>query len=85
VTVEEAPAAAVPPEPHRFFPDVYAFAKQAISPVLEAEGHRIDDQARMLRLTPPADLCRRQRRQLPAEVLRETDDYVLSTHHGLVE
>ena len=30
-TVEEAPPAAVPPEPHRFFPDVYAFAKQAIS------------------------------------------------------
>ncbi|MEA3644262.1 MAG: C-terminal helicase domain-containing protein, partial [Lamprobacter sp.] len=56
-------------EPHRFFPDLYAFAKQAISRVPEAEGYRVDDQARMLRLTPPADLRRRLRRQLPAEVL----------------
>ncbi|MEA3644286.1 MAG: C-terminal helicase domain-containing protein, partial [Lamprobacter sp.] len=56
-------------EPHRFFPDLYAFAKQAIARVPEAEGYRIDDQARMLRLTPPADLRRRLRRQLPAEVL----------------
>ena len=39
----------------------------------------------MLRLTPPADLRRRLRRQLPAEVLRETDEYVLSAHIGLVE
>ena len=53
--------------------------------VPEAEGYRIDDQARMLRLTPPADLRRRLRRQLPAEVLRETDEYVLSAHPGLVE
>ena len=72
-TVQEAPPAAVLPEPHRFFPDIYAFAKQAIARVPEAEGYRIDDQARMLRLTPPADLRRRLRRQLPAEVLRETE------------
>ena len=39
----------------------------------------------MLRLTPPSDLRRRLRRQLPAEVLRETDEYVLSAHIGLVE
>jgi len=83
-TVEEAPAAVLP-EPHRFFADIYAFAKQAISRVPEAAGHRVDDQARMLRLTPPADLRRRLRRQLPAEVLRETDEYVLSAHTGLVE
>lgn len=84
-TVPEAPPAAVLPEPHRFFPDIHAFAKQAIGRVPEAEGYRIDDQARMLRLTPPADLRRRLRRQLPAEVLRETDEYVLSALPGLVE
>ena len=84
-TVQEAPPAAVPPEPHRFFPDIYAFAKHAISRIPEAEGYRVDEQARMLRLTPPADLRRRLRRQLPAEVLRETDEYVLSAHPGLVE
>jgi hypothetical protein len=39
----------------------------------------------MLRFTPPPDLQRRLRRQLPAEVLRETDEYVLSAHPGLVE
>jgi hypothetical protein len=82
---EETPPAAVPPEPHRFFPDTFAFARHAIARVPEAEGYRIDDQARMLRLTPPADLRRRLRRQLPAEVLRETDEYVLSAHPGLVE
>jgi hypothetical protein len=79
------PPAPVAPEPHRFFPDVYAFAKQAISRIPEAEGYRLDDQARLLRLTPPADLRRRLRRQLPAEVLRETDEYLLSAHPGLVE
>ena len=79
------PPAPIAPEPHRFFPDVYAFAKQAISRIPEAEGYRLDDQARLLRLTPPADLRRRLRRQLPAEVLRETDEYVLSAHPGLVE
>jgi superfamily II DNA or RNA helicase len=84
-TVQEAPPALVLPEPHRFFPDIYAFAKHAIRRVPEAEGYRVDDQARMLRLTPPADLRRRLRRQLPAEVLRETDEYVLSAHPGLVE
>ncbi|NEV64384.1 DEAD/DEAH box helicase [Thiorhodococcus minor] len=83
--VDEAPPAPVAPEPHRFFPDVYAFAKQAIGRIPEAEGYRLDEQARMLRLTPPADLKRRLRRQLPAEVLRETDEYVLSAHIGLVE
>jgi superfamily II DNA or RNA helicase len=82
---QQAPPAPIPPEPHRFFPDVYAFAKQAISRIPEAAGYRIDDQARMLRLTPPADLRRRLRRQLPAEVLRETDEYLLSAHPGLVE
>lgn len=84
-TGTETTPAPVPPEPHRFFPDVYAFAKQAITRVPEAQGHRVDDQARMLRLTPPADLRRRLRQQLPAEVLRETDEYVLSAHPGLVE
>ncbi|NEX15301.1 MAG: helicase [Halochromatium sp.] len=72
-------------EPHRFFGDLYAFAKQAIARVPEAAGYRIDDQARMLRLTPPADLRRRLRRQLPAEVLRETQEYVLSAQPGIVE
>ena len=82
---QEAPPASVAPEPHRFFTDTYAFAKQAIRRIPEAEGYRIDDQHRMLRLTPPADLRRRLRRQLPAEVLRETDEYVLSTHAVLIE
>lgn len=77
--------AAPPPEPHRFFEDIYAFAKQAIATIPEADGYRIDDQARMLRLDPPADLRRRLRRQLPAEVLRETDQYLLSAHRGIVE
>jgi superfamily II DNA or RNA helicase len=81
----EAPAAALPSEPHRFFPDMYAFAKQAISRIPEAEGYRIDDSARMLRLTPPPDLRRRLQRQLPSEVLRGTDEYVLSASIGLVE
>jgi hypothetical protein len=39
----------------------------------------------MLRLTPSADLRRRLRRQLPAEVLRETHEYLLSAHVGIVE
>jgi len=39
----------------------------------------------ILRFTPPPDLQRRLRRQLPAEVLRETDEYVLSAHSALVE
>ncbi len=84
-TAPSRPPAPVPPEPHRFFPDTYAFARQAISRVPEAEGYHIDEQARLLRLTPPADLRRRLRRQLPAEVLRETDEYVLSAQPGLVE
>ncbi|WPL17967.1 RNA polymerase-associated protein RapA [Thiorhodovibrio winogradskyi] len=81
----EAPPAPLPSEPHRFFPDLYAFAKQAIRRIPEAEGYRIDDDARMLRLTPPPDLKRRLRRQLPAEVLRDSDEYVLSASIGLVE
>jgi hypothetical protein len=75
----------LPVEPHRFFADVYAFARQAMARIPEAEGYRLDDEARMLRLTPPADLRRRLRRQLPAEVLRETDEYVLSARIPLVE
>jgi superfamily II DNA or RNA helicase len=84
-TAEEPPPAALPADPHRLFPDLYAFAKQAIATIPEAAGYRIDDAARMLRLSPPADLRRRLRRQLPVEVLRETDEYVLSAHIGLVE
>lgn len=71
--------------PHPLFPDFYAFARQAIETIPEAQGYRTDDHALMLRLTPPADLQRRLRKQLPAEVLRETDEYVLSAHPGLVE
>jgi superfamily II DNA or RNA helicase len=84
-SVEEPPPAAIPADPHRLFPDIYAFAKQAIATIPEATGYRVDDAAKMLRLTPPADLRRRLRRQLPAEVLRETDDSVLSARVGLVE
>ncbi|WP_295543788.1 DEAD/DEAH box helicase [uncultured Thiohalocapsa sp.] len=82
---EQAAPAAPPPPPHRFFENIYAFAKQAIRTVPEAHGYRIDDDARMLRLDPPADLRRRLRRQLPAEVLRETDQYVLSARRDIVE
>lgn len=74
-----------PQPPHRFFNDYYDFAKQAMQSIPEALGHQADDHALMLRLTPPPDLQRRLRRQLPAEVLRETDEYVLSAHPGLVE
>ncbi len=81
----DAAPAALPPEPHRCFEDIYTFAKHAIATIPEAAGYRIDDQARMLRLDPPADLRRRLRRQLPAEVLRETDQYVLSADRGIVE
>lgn len=85
----EAQAARVPPppprpEPHRLFIDFYAFARQAIATIPEAQGYRTDDAARMLRLTPPPDLFRRLRKQLPREVLRETDEYLLSAHPGLV-
>lgn len=72
-------------ESHRLFPDFYSFAQQAIETIPEARGYQKDDQAHMLRFTPPPDLQRRLRRQLPAEVLRETDEYVLSAHSGLVE
>jgi superfamily II DNA or RNA helicase len=71
--------------PHRLFPDFYRFAQQAIDTIPEARGYQCDDPALMLRLTPPPDLQRRLRRQLPAEVLRETDEYVLCAHPGLVE
>lgn len=84
-SASEAPSEPLPVEPHRFFADVYAFARQAMARIPEAEGYRLDDEARMLRLTPPADLRRRLRRQLPAEVLRETDEYVLSASIPLVE
>ncbi|MET0076401.1 MAG: DEAD/DEAH box helicase [Candidatus Thiodiazotropha lotti] len=70
---------------HKLFPDFYTFAQQAIDTIPEARGYQSDDQALMLRFTPPLDLQRRLRRQLPAEVLRETDEYVLSAHPGLVE
>ncbi|MET0005353.1 MAG: DEAD/DEAH box helicase [Candidatus Thiodiazotropha sp.] len=72
-------------EPHRLFPDFYTFAQQAIDTIPEARGYQSDDQALMLRFTPPPDLQRRLRRQLPAEVLRETNQYVLSAQTGLVE
>ncbi|BCO11466.1 putative ATP-dependent helicase [Citrifermentans bremense] len=72
-------------ESHRLFPDFYSFAQQAIETIPEARGYQKDDRALMLRFTPPPDLQRRLRRQLPAEVLRETDEYVLSAHSGLVE
>ncbi|RMF45100.1 MAG: ATP-dependent helicase, partial [Deltaproteobacteria bacterium] len=89
-TPEEQAASVTPPdlptsEPHPLFPDFYSFAKQAIETIPEAQGYKTDDQARMLRLSPPPDLQRRLRRQLPAEVLRETDEYVLSALPGLVE
>lgn len=71
--------------PHRLFPDFYAFARQAMETIPEADGYQTDEHALMLRFTPPADLQRRLRRQLPAEVRRETDEYVLSAHPGLVE
>ncbi len=85
---EQADSVATPEstkEPHRLFPDFYSFAQQAIETIPEARGYRSDAHALMLRLTPPPDLQRRLRRQLPAEVLRETDEYVLSAHPGLVE
>lgn len=72
-------------ETHPLFPDFYSFAEQAIDSIPEAQGYKKDAQAKMLRLTPPPDLQRRLRRQLPAEVLRETDEYILSAHPGLVE
>ena len=53
--------------------------------IAEARGYQTDDNALLLRLTPPPDLQRRLRRQLPAEVLRETDEYRLSAHPGLIE
>jgi hypothetical protein len=82
----DVPVPATPePEHHRLFSDTYNFAKQAIATIPEADVYRTDDDALMLRLTPPADLRRRLRKQLPAEVLRETDEYVLSAHPGLVE
>ncbi|MES9811662.1 MAG: DEAD/DEAH box helicase [Candidatus Thiodiazotropha sp.] len=86
---EQAESVATPEletaEPHRLFPDFYSFAQQAIETIPEARGYQSDDHALMLRLTPPPDLQRRLRRQLPAEVLREIDEYVLSAHSGLVE
>lgn len=72
-------------EPHRLFPGFYSFAQQAIDTIAEARGYQKDDKALMLRFTPPPDLQRRLRRQLPAEVLRETNQYVLSAQPGLVE
>ncbi len=84
-TVAETPPAVVAPEPHRCFADTYAFAKQAIRRIPEAQAYRTDDKDRLLRLTPPPDLQRRLRRQLPAEVLRETDEYRLSAHPALIE
>jgi len=82
-SVSEADASNI--SSHRLFPDFYSFAQQAIDSIPEAQGYQKDDHDLMLRLTPPADLQRRLRRQLPAEVLRETDEYVLSAHSGLVE
>ena len=91
----EEQAAALPPSsppapmsdepPHRLFPDFYRFAKEAMDGIAEARGFQTDDEALLLRLTPPPDLQRRLRRQLPAEVLRETDEYRLSAHPGLIE
>ena len=73
------------PEPHRLFPDFYTFAREAIATIPEAKGYHVDDTALMLRLTPPSDLRMRLRKQLPSEVLRETTEYRLSAHPGLVE
>jgi hypothetical protein len=89
-TPEEQAATVAPTEPqtvepHPLFPDFYSFARQAIETIPEAQGYRTDDPALMLRLTPPPDLQRRLRKQLPAEVLRVTSQYVLSAQSGLVE
>ena len=84
-TEGDVPTEEVESKPLLFFENMFTFSKEALNQISDVASTRFDDSKKTLRITPPPDLQRRLRQQLPREVLRGTDEYVLSSDAGVIE